>query len=162
MKRLQLLLDVESFKSADELEPEFKELYERAKGATGTAYAPYSNFYVGAAALLENGEIVTGSNQENASFPAGICAERTVLSATVSKYPDMAVKALAVAVKHKGRFIKDLTAPCGICRQSIKEFENKTGSAIAVIFPGTDGRIFKVNSIESLLPLSFSSDKLKK
>lgn len=137
-----------------------KELIESAKNATKTAYAPYSGFSVGAAVLLEDGTVVTGNNQENAAYPSGLCAERTALFYANSHYPNLAVKAVAIAAFNKGVFTKEPCAPCGSCRQVIVEVENRYSCPIEIIMYGED-KIYEVDSIRDLLPLSFGRDSLE-
>ena len=147
--------------SYDELTPEQKKLTDEAKEATSRAYAPYSNFYVGAAAELENGEIITGNNQENAAYPSGLCAERVALFFAGSKYPDMPVKRLAIIAKTNGDFIEQCTAPCGACRQVILETEDRGKKPMEIILCGKD-EVYILDSIKDLLPLYFSKDDLNK
>jgi cytidine deaminase len=131
-------------------------LLEKAKAAVALAYAPYSKFKVGAAVLLENGEMVTGSNQENASSPAGLCAERVALSAASSLFPGIAVTALAITAKASNNSLNEPVAPCGICRQTILEYEQRFSKKIEIILQGTTGKIFWIASVKELLPLWFS------
>lgn len=112
-----------------------------AKEASTRAYAPYSCFSVGAAALLDNGEIIEGSNQENAAYPSGICAERTTLFYAGARYPDSAVRKLAIAAMKDGAYIALPTAPCGACRQVILETENRYDSPIEILLYGEEKHI---------------------
>lgn len=137
-----------------------KLLIERARAALKNAYAPYSNFNVAAAVLLQNGEILTGTNQENAAFPVGICAEGTVLSAASAVYPDVQVKKIAITVKSPRHTIQHPVAPCGICRQRLLEYENRFGQPIQIIMQGETGVIYIVNTVKDLLPLYFSNKEL--
>jgi cytidine deaminase len=134
-----------------------KNLVDAAKEATNSSYSPYSHFQVGAAVLLANGEILTGSNQENAAFPSGLCAERTVLFYAGSKYPDKAVKALAIAAYNEGDFTEQAVSPCGSCRQVILETEVRHNQPIRIILYGKK-EVYIIDGIRDLLPLSF--DKL--
>ena len=160
MKEIEIRSTLSCYEQLEELSTEDINLVKKAYEYGKFAYAPYSNFKVGCAVLLENGEISGGSNQENASFPAGICAERTALSACVSTYPKSKVVKMAIVVNELGFKLSTPTAPCGICRQSIQEFESKFGSPIEIIFPGENGRFYKAKSIQSLLPLSFEAKNL--
>lgn len=135
-------------------------LVEAAKKAVERAYVPYSHFQVGAAALLENGEIVCGSNQENAAYPSGTCAERTALFYAGARYPDVAVKALAVAAYNKGRFLSAPIPPCGACRQVILETEMRAGHPLRILLYGTAGT-YVTEGISNLLPLVFTADNMK-
>ena len=143
----------------DELNEEDRRLIEQAKEATQRSYAPYSRFSVGAAALLANGEIVTGSNQENAASPSGLCAERTTLFYANSRYPDQAVKTLAIAARNASGFTGKPISPCGACRQVLLETARRHGSPIRILLYGTT-EIYLTNGIDNLLPLSFSGEFL--
>ncbi len=137
-----------------------KKLIEAAKNATERAYAPYSGFSVGAAVLLENGEIVSGNNQENAAYPSGLCAERTTVFFANATFPEEKVIAIAVAAYHKGAFTTDVITPCGACRQVLLETENRFHSPMKVLMYSEKG-VYVVNSIRNLLPLSFGDEMLK-
>lgn len=143
----------------EELSEIEKKLINLARKATERAYAPYSHFQVGAAALLENGEIVTGTNQENAAYPSGLCAERVALFFANSQYPDVAVKLLAISAYTGGSFTEECTAPCGACRQVILETENRFKTPIRMLMAGKE-RIYGVDSIKELLPLHFDKSSL--
>jgi len=140
----------------DELSDEYKNLINKAKEQTENAYAPYSKFHVGAAALLENGEIVAGSNQENAAYPSGLCAERVAVFYANSRFPDVAVKALAVAAWTNGKFLAQPVTPCGACRQVLLETENRFKKDISVLLYGTED-VYLIEKVKDLLPLSFNS-----
>ena len=140
----------------EELLSEEKFIVDKAKEATFRAYAPYSKFKVGAAALLANGEIVTGNNQENVAFPSGLCAERTALFYAHSQYPDDSVKALAIAAYTEGDFLDRPISPCGACRQVMLETEMRFKQPIEIILYGKE-EIFIIESIKDLLPLAFDS-----
>lgn len=146
--------------SSDELPLEFAKLLVQAKIAIATAYAPYSNFRVGAAVLLETGIIVTGSNQENASFPTGICAERVTLSAASAMHPNVPIHAIAVSTKAKDSILPEPVAPCGICRQTLLEYEQRFQRNIEIILQGEAGKILWISSVKELLPLYFSGDNM--
>lgn len=158
MESLEFLTKVKVY-SLIECSNEKKNLIEEAKNATKSSYAPYSDFQVGAAVLLEDGTIVTGSNQENAAYPSGICAERTALFYANSHYPNLAVKTIVIAAQTKGNFTKDICAPCGSCRQVLVEVENRYDTPIQIIMYGDD-RIYEVDSIRDLLPFSFGKNSL--
>lgn len=150
------------FDSSDELNPDDKALVERARQTIDIAYAPYSNFHVAAVARTVNGNIVSGTNQENASYPAGICAERTLLSAISSLYPGEAIDTIAVSYKNfnPGGHSDKPVSPCGICRQSLLEYENRTSHKIRVILTGMEGKVIVIDSASLLLPFSFGQDDL--
>ena len=146
--------------SYDELSEQYRQLIDEAKRVTGDAYAPYSKFHVGAAVLLENGEIVSGTNQENAAYPSGTCAERTTLFYAGAQYPDNAVTKLAIAAYKDNAYTKTPTAPCGACRQVILETEHRYGTPIEIILYGEE-KTYIITSIESLLPLCFGKTDLE-
>ncbi len=135
-------------------------LVEAAKISTKNSYAPYSKLSVGAAVLLENNQVVCGSNQENAAYPTGICAERNALFSANSTYPNQPVVALAIAALTNGEFLSEPLSPCGSCRQVMSEIEKRYGKAIKVILYGTKHTIIINNGSTQLLPLSFNSDNL--
>lgn len=144
----------------DELEGMDLHLIQAAKEAVKSAYVPYSQFRVGAAALLENGEVVCGSNQENAAYPSGTCAERTALFYAGARYPGVAVRALAVAAFNKGEYLTAPIPPCGACRQVILETEKQAGKPLHILLYGTSGT-YVTEGIANLLPLNFTSDNMK-
>jgi cytidine deaminase len=137
-----------------------KKLIAAAKHATEKSYAPYSNFKVGAALLLENGEIVTGNNQENAAYPSGLCAERVAIFYANSVYPDQKIEAIAIAAWANNTFTKDAITPCGGCRQVLLEAENRFSAPMRILMYSEEG-IYVVNTIKTLLPLSFGDEQLK-
>jgi cytidine deaminase len=161
MRREEFTFSFEVYDNVEELTREDALLLNSAKAATKNAYAPYSHFRVGTAAILQNGEIITGSNQENASFPAGICAERTLLSAAASRYPGVAIDTLAISYDNEYGPSDRPISPCGICRQSLQEFEQRTGRPIRLILGGREGTIFVLLRSSLLLPLAFTGDELK-
>lgn len=144
----------------NELNDDQKKLVDCAKEACSRAYAPYSHFNVGAAALLDNGEIISGSNQENAAYPSGTCAERTTLFYAGAQHPNNTVKRLAIAAYKGNDFTATPTAPCGACRQVILETEHRYNTPIEIILYGTE-KTYIVTSIESLLPLCFGKTDLE-
>jgi cytidine deaminase len=158
--KLTISAEFEIYNSLKDLSKQEAELLQAAQKMVKTAHAPYSEFHVGAAVLLENGKIVTGNNQENAAYPSGLCAERVAIFYASAQYPKSAVKAIAVAVKSKNVVVSEPLSPCGACRQVIAEYENKFESPIRIIMSGEKGKICVANSIESLLPLMFSKKYL--
>ncbi|MCM1108528.1 MAG: cytidine deaminase [Clostridium sp.] len=144
----------------NELNEADRELIEAAKAATQTSYAPYSNFRVGAAVRLADNTVVRGSNQENAAFPSGTCAERTALFYANANHPDQPVAALAVAAFANGRFLAAPIPPCGACRQVILGVEERYGSPVRILLYGTEGT-YVTDSVKSLLPLQFVGDTMK-
>lgn len=143
-----------------ELEENDAWLLSAARKATTKAYAPYSNFQVGAIALLGNGEIMEGTNQENASYPVGICAERVLLGTIATRYPDVIVKTIAVSYNNKDGKSDHPISPCGMCRQSIQEYENRTRQPIRLILSGQEGKVYIVESAGFLLPFAFTNSEL--
>jgi cytidine deaminase len=140
----------------DELTDVEKQLVEMAIESTKHSYAPFSHFHVGAALLLENGKMIVGCNQENAVLPAGICAERSAIFSAGAKYPDQAVKILAIAARGtNGEIIEEPVTPCGICRQVIIETETRYQQPIRILLYGKK-KIYVMNGIKELMPLSFS------
>ncbi len=162
MKETKQTVSFTEFDNAAELPAELRELLQKAKSAVANAYAPYSQFRVGAAVLLENGEVVTGSNQENASSPAGICAERVALSAASSMNPGVGIRSIAISAKADGYEVAEPVAPCGICRQTILEYEYRFGKNIEIVLQGDRGKILRIATVKELLPLNFSRDNLKR
>lgn len=145
-----------------ELSLEDQQLVDNAKTAFATAYAPYSGFLVGASVLLENGEIINGSNQENVAYPSGLCAERVALFYAGAKHPNVKVKTIAVSVLSKNFEVKDVISPCGACRQVMAEYEDKQEQTIKVILHSPNGQVLIANAVEDLLPFMFRSPLLKK
>jgi cytidine deaminase len=160
MNEIEIKIKVKVFKHLHDLKPADEALMQAAKRALHNSYSPYSAFKVAAAVLLENGEILTGTNQENASYPAGICAEGTVLSAASAIYPGVTIKKMAVTVKNTRHVAASPVSPCGICRQRILEYETRFNSDIEIIMMGEEGEVYSVNSIKDLLPLHFSKADL--
>ncbi|RYY62495.1 MAG: cytidine deaminase [Chitinophagaceae bacterium] len=146
--------------NSGELEPGDAALLERAKEVTAGAYAPYSKFRVGAAARLLNGQVVSGTNQENASYPVGICAERSLLATAASLFPGVAIDTMAIT--YAGDFVKSdhPISPCGMCRQSLQEAESRGGRPIRLILGGQEGEVFIINTAADLLPFAFTPTEL--
>lgn len=144
----------------DELSEEDKLLIDKAKEMTQHSYVPYSKFHVGAAVLLANGVIVTGSNQENAAYPSGLCAERTTLFYANSQYPDQTVLALAVAARTENGFIDNPIPPCGACRQVILETETRYLHPVRILLYGKK-EIYIIKGIRDILPLSFDGSDME-
>lgn len=134
---------------------------EAAEEAREKAYAPYSNFRVGAALLLDNGEIITGNNQENVAYPSGLCAERVAIFFAGSQFPNTKILQLAVTARSEKKTLNEPIPPCGACRQSIAEYEIKQNHPIEIFFMGETGEVYKTDSIKVLLPLLFDNNSLK-
>lgn len=153
-------INFSSIESYDKLDETEKTLFDKAKKIRDSAYAPYSDFTVGCAILLENGEIITGSNQENAAYPSGLCAERTTIFWIGANYPDVKMKKLFVIGAPRESQTSFPIPPCGACRQSILEYEAKQKEEIEIYFASLDGPIYKTKSIRDLLPFSFDASFL--
>ena len=141
----------------EELSEADREVVDAARAATANSYAVYSNFNVGAAVRLSNGTIVNGSNQENAAYPSGICAERTTLFWANSQYPKEPVEELAIAAKTGGKELEVPIPPCGACRQVIMETEKRFGNSIRIILYGAKQCYIIEDGVKALLPLSFDA-----
>lgn len=161
MKKQHIGFDLLIFHSMDELTKEDNDLMKAAIEARKNAYAPYSSFYVGAAVNLENGEVVIGNNQENASYPSGLCAERVAIFQAGAKFPGVKITSIAISATSKNYVVERAAAPCGNCRQSISEYETKQGSPIVLLLMGEVGEVLKCRSIADILPLAFNSSYLK-
>lgn len=158
MKELNLVAKIMICKQ-NELTEEQKSVVEAAKRATLGSYAPYSRFNVGAAVLLDNGEIVTGSNQENAAYPSGICAERTALFYAGAHFPEAKVRKMAIIASQNGEFTEKLCSPCGACRQVMLESQYRAGAPVEVMMCGRE-EIYIAPSVDALLPFGFDFDNL--
>jgi cytidine deaminase len=161
MKTEEFKFKILLYDSIDELNKEDALLLKEARKVTQFAYAPYSNFKVGAFARLYNGQTVSGTNQENASFPAGICAERTLLSAASSLFPGIGIDAIAISYDNLNGSSDKPISPCGICRQSLVEFQDRTKKQIRIILSGMEGKIQVIENAKDLLPLVFGADDMK-
>ena len=159
MKKFELVCTVEHYESINELQNADKILIEASNTALASAYAPYSNFKVGAALMLEDDIIVMGSNQENAAYPSGLCAERVAFFSAGSQYPGRQIKAIAITTSY---LLETPIAPCGACRQVMAEYELKQNSPIKIILSCSGGKIYMLNSMKDLMPLYFSGEWLKK
>jgi len=135
-------------------------LLNEAREVTQNAYAPYSNFYVGAVAKLINGEIVAGTNQENASYPVGICAERVLLGNAATLYPGIAIDTIAVSYDGHETKSDHPISPCGMCRQSLLEYESRVNNSIRLILAGQQGKVYILKSARFLLPFAFSKEEM--
>lgn len=156
MSEKEINIRFHEYSSLDELDKTDRELAEAAIDAMKGSYAPYSHFNVGAAVRLSNGVIVKGANQENAAFPSGLCAERTAMFSAGATWPDKAMVSLALAGGVMGRLAKSPATPCGACRQVMAQYQTKGGHPISIIMIG-DGRIWKFDRVDDILPLIFDS-----
>lgn len=161
MNRQEFHFDFEVYDSIDELKKEDAWLLNEARGVTEAAYAPYSNFNVGAVAKLVNGEIVAGTNQENASYPVGLCAERVLLASASTLYPNVAIDTMAISYDNNNGESNHPISPCGMCRQYLVEYEERVKQPIRLILSGMEGRVYVIEKATNMLPLSFGGTDLK-
>lgn len=147
-------------KDSASLKKSYQQLIVEAVSALDLSYAPYSNFKVGAAILLSNGKIVPGANQENASYPLCMCAERVALYASSILYPDQKILAIAVTARTETNKVLGPIPPCGACRQVIAEYEQRQNLQIEILLKGSTEEIIIYNGIEDLLPKSFNGNYL--
>lgn len=160
MKELKIESIFQVYNDVSELSNVVAQLFDKAIEARTKAYAPYSKFKVGAAILLDNGEIITGNNQENVSYPSGLCAERTAIYYAGAKYPGSKILTMAITAASDNHKTKNPIPPCGACRQAIAEYEVKQNTAIEIYFMGEVGNIMKSHSLANLLPLLFDKTSL--
>lgn len=147
-------------KDITELEEKDAALLQQARKVTKKAYAPYSKFNVACAARLANGKIVAGTNQENASYPVGICAERALLATVGTQYAEEPIDTLAITYHALQGESNHPISPCGMCRQALTEYENRTQNPIRMILSGMEGKVYIINTAKDLLPLAFSDHDL--
>lgn len=161
MKDKKLELAYRVYTDISELMPADADLLQKARAITRESYAPYSRFQVGAAALLENGETVLGTNQENASYPVGTCAERVLLGTAATLYNHIPIRAMAISYQGQQVSSDHPISPCGMCRQALLEYENRMQHPIRLILGGMEGEIYVIGSAGVLLPFAFTSQELK-
>lgn len=159
MKQISINTTI-SVLSKEELSQEEINLMEHAFDARTKAYAPYSRFTVGVAILLDNGQIIQGSNQENAAYPSGLCAERVAIFYAGATYPDAKIEKMFITASPLDRDLDDPIPPCGSCRQAIAEYEFKQDTPITIFFMGAKGDIYKSDSLKNILPLVFDKNHL--
>lgn len=160
MREIKIDTSFTVFNSIAELSEDVQSLMKQAIAIRKKAYAPYSMFRVGAALLLDNGNIVLGSNQENAAYPSGLCAERVAIFHSGANYPEAKILKMAITAASDTNETKSPIPPCGACRQSIFEYEFKQNNPIEIYFMGESGEVYKSDSIRNLLPLSFDKNLL--
>lgn len=160
MKKISVHIELIVYENLNQLDLETKSLMEKAIAARKNAYAPYSKFNVGAAILLENGEVVIGSNQENAAYPSGLCAERVAIFQAGARYPNINITKIAITATSNHNPVLSPIPPCGACRQSISEYEIKQDKPIEIYFMGESGEIHLSESLKNLLPFGFESKYL--
>jgi cytidine deaminase len=163
MKESKFEFHYSVYDDISELSDEDASLLTKARSVSSEAYAPYSNFYVGAAAMLANKETITGTNQENAAFPVGICAERSLLATAATLFPGQPIDTIAVSYNNKNNNAESdrPISPCGMCRQSLQEYELRVKKPIRLILGGQTGKIIIINSASQLLPFAFTPEELK-
>ncbi len=160
MKKISLSTPIDVYASIDELPEKYRVLMQKAKEGLTKSYSPYSGFQVSAAALLENGEIMIGANQENAAYSMCLCAERVALAAATCDFPNIAVSAMAITVQNKINPVTIPAAPCGACRQVLSETEDRFNKKIKIILAGETGEIYALETAKDLLPLFFDGSLL--
>ena len=160
MKKISITTDFDVFESIQELPEIIQNLMQEAIAIRKKAYAPYSNFKVGTALLLDNGKIILGSNQENAAYPSGLCAERVAIFQAGTLFPEAKIIKIAISAASGNSTTSAPIPPCGSCRQSIAEYEIKQNTPIEIYFMGEIGSIYKSDSLKNLLPLLFDKNFL--
>lgn len=160
-KDITLQFTLKEYASFDDLPLIDQELMKAARLITGQAYAPYSNFWVGAAIRLKSGVVITGTNQENAAYPSGLCAERSAVYWAGANYPAEIIDTIAIAARQANALEYIPVTPCGACRQALSEYENRQETNIRMIMEAPGGKFFEVPSIDTLLPLKFSETSLQ-
>jgi cytidine deaminase len=160
MKENKFEFDYQVYNDISELEEHDAWLLNEAREVTEQAYAPYSKFHVGAVAMLANGEIVAGTNQENASYPVGICAERVLLGSVATLHPNVEIKSIAISYSSDNVKSDHPISPCGMCRQALLEYETRLKKPIRLILGGLEGKIIVIKTASQLLPFAFTSDEL--
>ena len=162
MRKIKLDSVFEEYDHFDLLSKEDQFLLNSAIEAAKSAYAPYSHFFVGAAVMLDNGEIVQGNNQENAAYPSGLCAERVAFFSTGAQHPNEKIKSIAVVAYPEGTEVgKVAVSPCGDCRQVMAEYEHRYGQKIRLIMQSGNGKFIVSESVSSLLPFAFDAESMK-
>jgi cytidine deaminase len=161
MNRQNFNISYELYDGIEELSEADQLLCTHAKKALASSYSPYSQFKVGTAVLLSDGQLVLGSNQENVAYPSGLCAERVALFTVGAAYPNAIIKAMAITAHTANFKIENPVTSCGACLQTMSEFEKKQNSPIEILFYCLDGKILKVKSIDCLLPFGFVESRLE-
>jgi cytidine deaminase len=160
MNEITISTTLQVYDGISELPLGIQDLMNTAIEARNNAYAPYSKFNVGTALLLDNNEVIIGSNQENASYPSGLCAERTAVYYAGAKYPNAKILKMAITASSQNQITDKPIPPCGACRQAIAEYEVKQKESIEIYFMGAEGQVIKSDSLANLLPLLFDSSVL--
>lgn len=162
MDRLEFNSYLEVFDSVEELSKEDQTLFSAAKKSCENAYADYSNFHVGAAVRLANGEIIEGNNQENIAYPSGLCAERVAVFYAMANFPNEKITGIAIYAKGEKKELEKVITPCGSCRQVLIEYEQRNNSPIPILMEGEKEKVYRSPSVEALLPFFFKSDLVQK
>lgn len=152
--------EYEVYNDISELSEKDAWLLTEARTVTEQAYAPYSNFHVGAVAMLENGQVVAGTNQENASYPVGICAERVLLGSVATLHPNVPIESIAISYSSETVKSDHPISPCGMCRQALLEYETRLSKPIRLILSGQEGKVYIIKTASLLLPFAFTSNEL--
>lgn len=160
MKEEKIGFSYQVYAGIDELSEGDKKLLEEARSATRKSYAPYSHFHVGAATRTADGQVLSGANQENAAYPMALCAERVLLATIASTVPDTPVDVMAISYHAEGQPSDHPISPCGMCRQSLLEFEERMQQPIRLILGGMEGPVYILESARHLLPLAFTKSEL--
>ena len=161
MQERKFEFQYEVYNDSSELPEKDAWLLNEARTVTEHAYAPYSNFYVGAVAILSNGKIIAGTNQENASYPVGICAERVLLGTVATLHPNVAIESIAISYNSDTVKSDHPISPCGMCRQSLLEYETRLKKTIRLILSGQEGKVYVIKTASLLLPFAFTGNELK-
>ena len=161
MQERKFEFQYEVYNDSSELPEKDAWLLNEARTVTEHAYAPYSNFYVGAVAILSNGKIIAGTNQENASYPVGICAERVLLGTVATLHPNVAIESIAISYNSDTIKSDHPISPCGMCRQSLLEYETRLKKPIRLILSGQEGKVYVIKTASLLLPFAFTGNELK-
>jgi cytidine deaminase len=160
MKEINITTRFSVFETNQDLPNDIQDLMNQSVAIRKKAYAPYSNFRVGVAILLDNGQVVLGSNQENAAYPSGLCAERVAIFQAGAIYPEARILKMAITAASDTNKTESPIPPCGACRQSIAEYEMKQNQPIEIYFMGEIGLIYKSDSLKNLLPFMFDKNAL--
>lgn len=157
MKEIKIETVIKVYDTLEELPEDIIYLFKKASEARDKSYSPYSKFSVGAALLLEDHQIITGSNQENASYPSGLCAERTAIFYAGAQFPDKKILRMAIIAGSRNKTTSQPIPPCGACRQAIVEYEIKQDAEIEIYYKGVEGKVVQSHSLANLLPLVFDN-----
>lgn len=160
MKKIALQSTIFQYESIHELSEEDQSLIQLAFEQTGKSYAPYSNFYVGAALRMGDGEIFTGNNQENAAYPMCLCGERVALYNAGNARPGDEIDVIAIVVSNADADVLEPAAPCGACRQVLAEFESRCGQDIRILLKADGPTVLEIMTVKDILPLGFNAEFL--